>query len=242
MSLAKLIQSVESDLSRNLPRNLGFFAEARARRPELAPFATLADLRAALDRSSSLSTTARRSLVMLLVEEAQRGTSQIWSSLLVAAFAPMLHRLRSHAGPLGDRDLDSAVLVAFLSAVRVARPGPFTSVALRWATEKEVFRTRTAERRLGTPTAFDENLHSNPTFHETEQKKTLDEVLSALEEGGAAEILDVLIATRGRDESLRAYVARTCPNPRERGARYEHLCRARLRFERELRERMPRAA
>jgi hypothetical protein len=89
---------------------------------------------------------------------------------------------------------------------------------------------------------FDENLHSHPTFHETEQKSTLDEVLRLLEEGGAAEILDVLIATRGRDESLRAYVARTCPNPRERGARYEHLCRARLRFERELRERMPRAA
>jgi hypothetical protein len=85
---------------------------------------------------------------------------------------------------------------------------------------------------------FNEKFHSQPIFHETEETRTFDEVLRALEEHGAAEILDVLLATRGRDESLRAYVARTCPNPRERASRYEHLCRARLRFERELRDRM----
>ncbi len=243
MSLAILIKSLENDLSRNLPRNHVSFAETRARRPELSPFETVGDIQSALDSSSSLTTNARRSLVAALVEEAQTGTSALWSSVLVLAFAPMMHRLRSHIGRPFDADLDSAVLVAFLSAVRTVRPGPFTSLALRWATEKAVLNGCRADRQLGPMAPFDDETYDPKKFRETESSNTFDEVLRVLEKEGAAEILDVLIATRGRDESLRAYVARTCANPRARGARYEHLCRARLRLEREIRERItPRAA
>lgn len=246
MSLAILIESIESDLPRSLPRNALFsavFTGARARRAELAPFETVADLQRALAPSSTLlSTPERRSLVTALVEESQRGRSPLWSSLLVLAFAPMLHRLRNHAGARGDADLDSATLVAFLAAIRAVRPGAYTSLALRWATEKEVLTARIADGRLGSIASFDEGLHHNPVFHETEASRTFDDVVRALDAHGVTEILDVLIATRGRDESLRAYVARTCANPRERASRYEHLCRARLRFEQELREHIRRAA
>jgi hypothetical protein len=237
-NLAILITALGNDLSRNLPRNHSSFAETRARRPELAPFETLGDIRRALEPSSSLTVNARRALVTALVEESQKGVSVIWSSLLVLAFAPMMHRLRKHVGPRFDPDLDSEILVAFLSAVRTVRPGSYTSLALRWATEKEVLNARRAERRLGTLAPFDEDLHSSPVLHESESRTTFEEILRTLEKEGAAEILDVLIATRGRDESLRAYVVRTCPNPRERNARYEHLCRARLTLEREIRERI----
>ena len=246
MSLADLIKTLAADLSRPLPRNTRSFAETRARRPVLTPFAAVADLRLALDPASRLDPDARRTLVAVLVQEAQTGTSPLWSTLLVLAFAPMLHRVRVHVDPRPrDEDLDSAVLAAFLGAVRAVRAGPYTSLALRWATEKEVLTARIAERRLGARTGFNERIHSNAAgqLRETEPDRALDEVLRVLEKDGAAEILDVLIATRGRDESLRAYVARTCPNKRERASRYERLCRARLRFERELRERMaPQAA
>ena len=246
MSLADLINALAADLTRPLPRNTASFAESRALRPELAPFATVADLRLALDSTSSLDPDARRALVAVLVEEAQTGTSPLWSTLLVLAFAPMLQRVRKHVDPRPrDEDLDGAILAAFLGAVRAVRAGPYTSLALRWATEKEVLTARIAERRLGRLAGFNERVHSNAAgqLRETEPDRALDEVLRVLEKEGAAEILDILIATRGRDESLRAYVARTCRNKRERASRYEHLCRARLRFERELRERLtPEAA
>jgi len=242
MSLAILIDSLEKDLSRNLPRNRTSFAETRARRRELTPYETIADIRRALDASSSLSVGARRALVAALVEESQKGVSTIWSSLLVIAFAPMMHRLRQRTGPRIDPDLDSEILVAFLGAVRSVRPGPYTALNLRWATEKDVLRGRRASRRLGTLAPFDEDIHSSPVFHETESGRTFAEVLRVLEAEGSAEILDVLIATRGRDESLSAYVARTCPNPRERKSRYERLWRARLSLEREIKKRVSRAA
>jgi hypothetical protein len=242
MSLAHLITALSEDLSRNLPRNTHSFQDTRARRAELARFETVLDVARALDASSSLPVEERRALVTVLVEEAQRGTSQVWTALLVLAFAPMLHRIRHSVGARRDDDLDSVVLAAFIGAARSIRPGAYTSLALRWATEKEVLTRRIAEGRLGPMQHFRESIHSNPTLHEPEAQDTLDDVLRALEEHGNAEILDVLLATRARDESLRAYVVRTCPNRRERASRYEQLCRARLRFERELRERLPRAA
>jgi hypothetical protein len=83
MSLAILITCLEAALSRNLPRNRTSFAETRARRSELAPFEMIADIRRALDPTSSkLTVDARRALVTALVEEAQKGTSA-----MVVAFA-----------------------------------------------------------------------------------------------------------------------------------------------------------
>jgi hypothetical protein len=239
MSLAILLDALDADLTRALPRNTRSFAETRARRPVLAPFDTLIEIRDALGATSTLTVDARRALVGVLVEEAQKGTSAVWSSLLALAFAPMLHRLRRRVtASRSDEEIDSAILAAFFGAVRSVRPGAYTSLALRYATQREIFDARRADRSLGRPASFDEDFHSNPVLHEVESRDTVDDVLRALESEGAAEILDVLIATRGRDESLRAYVARTCPNRRDRASRYEHLCRARLRFERELRDRM----
>src|SRR3984957_7212410 len=172
-TLATHFKSLASDLARSLPRSTLSFDETRARRPQLAPYPTGHDLQDALAASSSLAAPARRTLVMVLVEEAQRGTSPLWSSLLVLAFAPMLHRVRADLGPRFDPDLDSAVLVAFVSAARAVRPGPFTTPALRWVAEREVLTARIAAGRLGPMTSFNEDLHSSPTLHQTEGSRAL---------------------------------------------------------------------
>jgi hypothetical protein len=243
MSLATLIRSIEVDLTRPNPRSARALADARTRNAEIAAYATIADLQHALTSTSSLPIEARRALVTALVVEAQSGVSPLWSSILVVAFGPMLSGIRKKSGPRDDEDLDSAVLAAFLGAVRAVRAGPYTALSLRWVTEKEVVLGRIAAGRLGPMAAFDEDVHSPVTLHDTDEGNALTEVLRALEAEGMADILDVLVATRAGDESLSDYVRRTCPNPRERASRYEHLCRARLRLEREVRERMtPRAA
>ncbi|HEY2510742.1 MAG TPA: hypothetical protein VGI39_07800 [Polyangiaceae bacterium] len=237
MSLARQIQAVELQFSRESALHTRTFTEARSRHAVLAPFETLEDLRRAAVPSGTLS-TARSNLIGALVQEAQRGTSPVWSSLLLIAFAPMLCRFRSRITSRVDADLDSAILCAFLNAVHAVPVSNFTSLALRWATEKEVLAARRAERRLGQMDSFDEELHTPPVPGEVEAATNLDDILRALDQEGAAEIVDVLLATRGRDESLRAYVARVCPDPKKRAALYENLCRARLRLEREIRRRL----
>ena len=243
MSLSLLIASLELDLSRDLPRNTASFAEARARRPEIAPFLTIGALTAALTRPASLPVSARRALIAALVTEAQEPKGSFASAALVLAFAPMLHRLRNRTGGRNaNPDLDSTILLAFTSAVRVVPPGPYSSLGLRWATERTVLRVCRAERRHRRTSPFDETLHSQSPFHMDGVRERVNSVLHSLAKDGAAEILEVLIATRGTSESLREYVARICPRAADRRARYQELYRARRRFEREVRQQFKRRA
>jgi len=243
MSLSHLIASLEHDLSRDLPRNTQSFAGARARRPEIAPFLTIGALSAVLTRPASIPVHARRALIAALVREAQETKASFASAALVLAFAPMLHRLRSRTGGRNaNLDLDSTILLAFTSAVRVVPPGPYSSLGLRWATERSVLRACRAERRHRRASPFDENVHSVSPFYIDGVRTKLNAVLRKLAKDGAAELLEVLIATRGANESLREYVARTCPRAADRRARYEELYRARLRFEREVRKQFKRRA
>lgn len=238
MSLARQIQAVELQLAREFALHTRTLTEARGRHAALAPFETLEEFRRAVAPASALTPHARSMLVRALVQEAQRGSSRVWSSLLVIAFAPMLCRFRSRVTRRLDADLDSAIVCAFLNAIHAVRIGAFTSLALRWATEKEVLAARRAERRLGAMESLDEELHTPPVPSEVEAATDLEDVLRALDREGAAEIVDVLLATRGRDESLRAYVVRVCPNPKKRAALYDKLSRARLRLEQEIRRRL----
>ena len=239
MSLQTIFASLEHDLSRDLPRNTRSFADARGRCPELVPFGSIGDLLQALDPSSSLGITARRRLIAVLVAEAQQTTPSFASGVLLLAFAPMLHGLRKKSGNIrSDPDLDSAILAAFTAAIRTVRPGPYTSLGLRWATEREVLTDLRAQRRLGALAEFDESIHSLSPFHQERFEERIEGVLRSLAEDGTAEILEVFLATRGEEETLRQYVDRTCPNPRDRRRRYEQLYRARARFERALRSRL----
>ncbi len=243
MSLQTTFDALDHDLTRDLPRSTRSFAEARARHRELVPFETVGALRRALDPSSTLGVTARRRVIAALVAEAQQTTPSVASALLVLAFAPMLHGLRKKTGSVRpDPDLDGAILAEFTAAIRTVRPGPYTSLALRWATEREVVTDLRADRRLGTLAQFDESIHSLSPFHESRFDARTESILRTLEREGVAEILDVLVATRAHNESLRDYVARTCPNPREQSSRYKQLYHARRCFERALRKRFSRRA
>ena len=99
-----------------------------------------------------------------------------------------------------------------------------------------------AQRRLGTLAQFDESIHSVSPFHHGRFEEMVEDVVRCLASDGSALMLDVFIATRAHDESLREYVERTSRNPRERLARYKQLYRARRRFERQLRKHLPKRA
>jgi hypothetical protein len=152
----------------------GAFAEARARRPELAPFAS------PLDAATTLAGAAgegRYALVAALVAEHAAGGSSLWSSILLAGFRPMLLRLRkrlgatagSHARSAEAREeLDARVLAAFLealAAVSAKDAGRYASAALRRGTEKALRSVRRAERREEHEASFDELEHTAPSPH-----------------------------------------------------------------------------
>jgi len=242
MSLSTTFASLSLDLARPLPRNTRPFAEARARRPELAPFPTIPALLDTLTSSpptSPAAVDARRSLLAALVAEAQSETPSFASAALVLAFAPMLLRLRRHFGPRrDDDDFDSTVLLAFTRAVRTVSAGPYTALALRWATQHVLLAVRRAERRHARHAPFDEGMHSPEPFAPSQAQTLIEEAIHALEKKGMADLLDAVIATRGHNESLRDYVARVHTSPREQQARYGALLRARRQFELELRRRL----
>jgi hypothetical protein len=243
MSLAILIDSLSHDLSRNLPRNTQSFLWARARHPELAPFPTIAALVDALRSSSKLPATIRRAVIAALVQEAQLPAPSFAPGVLVLAFAPMLHRLRRRCGTtLPNDDLDSTILLAFMTAIHAVPPGPYASLALRWVTQRTVLTARRAERGVVRAAPFDEEIHSPSPVHREHAREILFDVLRSLEHAGSAEALDVFIATRGENESLRNYIARTCPDVSQRRSRYQQLYRARRKFERALRKDLTRRA
>ena len=130
-----------------------------AHTPALAPFETLDAALAALALSSPLAREPREALIAALVAGAQRTREPLFASLLLAAFAPMLLRLRGRLGGSSDDDLDQCVMTAFLGAVREVSPGPHAAIALRWATEKRVFAELRAMGRSPRAEPFDEETH-----------------------------------------------------------------------------------
>ena len=239
MSLAILINALEKDLV----RYTRVFAEVRATRSELVSVATARDVNRALDRSSSLSQAARRALVTVLVEEARKpAASPVWAALLALAFTPMLHTIRRTMNDPGNPDHDSLLFTAFFGAVRSVPIDGYTTLSLERATRKAVFRQCEEVWEEEPAVPFDDDQHGVDLFSEFKGKPVFDKMIAAIDANGETELLDVLVCTRGQDESLKAYVARTVANKRERPARYEQLRRERRRFEREVRARLKGAA
>src|SRR5579883_3051333 len=114
MSLSLVLDSVAHEVQ----RHAAAFSEGRERHPALAPYESAAQLLAALSRTSRLDDDARDALLVCVVTEAQRGRSPLWQSILLAAFAPLLRRLRARLRRPKDEDLDQLVLVSFLDLVR----------------------------------------------------------------------------------------------------------------------------
>jgi hypothetical protein len=193
----------------------------------------------ALASTSALSRPERDAVVSALVDERQRTNHPIWQTILLLAFEPMLVRLRTRVGRIRSDDLDQRVLVAFLGALTVVRPGPFLVLVLRRATERLLFPSLKVARREDEHAPFEEETHP-PDLFAVDTSTRAAEVIRILEAAGGAELREAMLATRGTDETLRDYVARTHPNATlaERATAYERLWRARNAVERQLREKL----
>jgi hypothetical protein len=215
------------------------FAQAKERRPALAPFATPGALAKAMQLGSKLSDEERIAVTIAVVAEQHRAPHPLWQALLVCAYEPMLRRLRGRTKGGDAEELEQQILIAFLEAVRalpVLRDPSKAAVYLRTATERAVFR-HVHERRSEVPTeSFDEEalpVDARALFDTEHQgKHPLEDVARAVQqEPNAEEIADVLVATLGEGESLFSYVARTRAHltSRERDIAYWRLQRQRQR-------------
>jgi hypothetical protein len=237
MTLATTLEELKKNSlhSRHAARSL---EKTRATYPALAAYATPEALVAALDLGSSLSPDERASLAGTLVALSQRDPDPVWSSLVLLAFAPLLRRLRARFGPRSDEDLDQEILASFLEAARTALAGPHLALALRWRTEKLVYRFVRGERRAATVEPFDEETHPADVFERgAAEKAACAEVVRVIESLGAGDLVDVLLTTNAGDERLKEYAARVYTGRTKKGlaAEYDRLCRARLRLLRDLR-------
>jgi hypothetical protein len=215
------------------------YEDARPRHAALLSYATPAAALSALGSSSSLSLPERDVVLSALVEERQRTARPhaLWQTLLFLAFEPMLVRLRTRVGRSRSDELDQRVLVAFTGALAVVRPGPFLALAIRRATERLLFPALKVARREAQHALFEEETHP-PDLYTVETTTRAAEVIRIIEATGGAELREAMLATRGTDETLRAYVARAHPSatPAERARAYERLWRARSAVEERLRE------
>jgi hypothetical protein len=237
MTLATTLEHVTKEVLRSR-QAARFLEEARVRQPALVAFETAEALVAALDLRSPLCADERASLVGALVAESRRAPAAIWSSLILVAFAPMLRRLRARFGRRPNEDLDQEILASFLDAVRTVGAGPHLALALRWRTEKLVYRAVRSDRRAAEMLPFDEETHPADVFElEAVRKAATAEVVRIVESLGAGDLVEVLLTTNGGAEQLKAYAARTYAGRTKKGlaAEYDRLCRARLRLVRDLR-------
>jgi hypothetical protein len=246
MSRALTLVASIAQARSTLSRFASVYAGARAERAALAPYPTAADVAAALEPASRLDVEGRNALVVALVTELQARPHPLWQALLLGAFEPMLTRARMRLGRRRDPELDQRVLVAFLGALRSVRTGPFTLLAIRWATCGEVFDARRKEARGPELTTYDDETHPADVFGTSaDDQARLAEVARIVEAEAGAELLDVLIATHGHDESLKDYVARAFAgrSERERATTYYQLRVARSALVERVRQRLsPRSA
>jgi len=241
MSLAIVLSSLSNEVARNSKS----YAAGRERHAALLPHATPKDVVAALASTAKSSPQARNAIIVALLEEHRTGANPLWQAILITAFKPMLVHLRFRLKRKGDEDLDQRVLVAFLNALRTVRMGDYAAIALRWATEKEVFLSVHKELRTAIPACeFDEETHPHDVFGvEQRDRERAAEILALLEAHGD-ELVEVVLATHAGDESLQELVDRKCAgkSASERACEYRRLARARQLVVEEIRASLSDAA
>jgi hypothetical protein len=216
LSITQAVTSIKA----SIPRYAKDFAAGKAEHAVLAPFNNPFEVLAALEDREA-SDTRRGEIANALVVMHQSTRSQLWQSLLVVAFVPMLLGIRRRLGSLGDRERDARVLFSFIEVLSIpfiARSGAYTPVALLRATKKDVWREVFAQREKNKEwrdfETFDdetcEAAYSVNGGDEPVEGSVVSEVRRTLVHIGDPETLtDMILATRAHGEPLREYVERS---------------------------------
>jgi hypothetical protein len=239
-----MLENTFGAIKKSLARPSAEYAEARARCTMLAPYETPDALVAALRGPSALTPPRRQALVAAVVAEHQRSKRPLWQSVLLAAFEPMLVRLRGNAGSATGEDWDQEVLLAFLEAAATLQPGEEMMRALLWLTEAKLKRATRRDRRAQDHGTFNDATYCTPFRDQAHAKLATEDVMQIIEKRGGPELLTAVLATGVEEETLTGYVARAYPDasPAERASRYKRLFVARSRVLAELRVRAERAS
>ena len=237
------------------------FLRARLRQTAFRPYHSINSLLTVLRKPGAADYAAKEAITRALISEFQNHPSPLWSLVLIAAYLPMLRKLRAsiRAAPIKDSDLDQYVILAFLEVVRsfeLTRNPRFTAIALKQRTRRRFLgyvRHDLNEYRFtgsSLPEGFEERLDLPnwppvrasasriPRLPAAEEAKELANLLAELAGNVLGEDrLNLITATYLYGEDLHSYAARTAPapSPEARQQQYARLKRQRSRAIAELR-------
>jgi hypothetical protein len=227
------------------------FVELATRHRPLAPYESPTAVVAALAPSSLLTVEERDAILVALLAELHLTKHALLQSILVLAFEPLIVRVRARLGhPKVVRfgrsmtdDLDQRVLLAFLEAAHAAHVTSHAARMLRLGLERRIAIGQGKEREAPETGEFDDDKYvADPFEISTGEKATACEVVRIIEAEGGEDLCEMMLATRGNRESLRAYVARAYPElgEEERNTAYRRLAEAATKMEQKLRARSQR--
>jgi hypothetical protein len=216
------------------------YAEAQQRNDCLSRYQATVDVLQVLSSERVAQAAERDSLTRALVEEHRRRKSALWSTMLVAAYYPMLSCLRHRiVTDYYTRDeLDQLVLCAFLETLdTVSLEGSAVRVALRLRrdTARALFWTMDHERsKESLSNDFEELASSVGSSSSIEQERATQLVFGDLYRcvGGELtdEVLGTILATVLGGEATRSYARHIgSGDPGEVERFYERLKRQRSR-------------
>jgi hypothetical protein len=248
--------TLKSALWADLAKQAELFTTARARVPALRAHATVLSVLGVLNNESADDYGEKEQLTRAILQEHQASgrhpapqpMAAFWASLLLAAFYPMLVRLRFSIMPdaLERDDLDQVVIEAFLATACSLRIEGRNLLVLRLRnrTRRAVFahvRGQRRERRflsalaeLGGHGGAEEATATRAKSARSKQPVAEEEAASlagflTMHAGGSIEQgqLDLVIATLVRGERLTAIVDREHPglSAAERARVYERVKR-----------------
>jgi len=149
MGLPDLMPALQREVLADM--NERRFDLARGLQPALFRHENVLSVLAAMHDSSELRLPEQEALTRALVAEQQAHPHPFWATVLLAAFHPMLCRLRGRlaGGTVAAEDLDQLVVAAFLEAVAECPVGyqRHTVLQLRRLTQRRVFAWLARERR-----------------------------------------------------------------------------------------------
>jgi hypothetical protein len=218
-------------------------AEASARHPLVAEYATVDALLALMADQRPEGWAEREAMTRVFVSEYQRDSARgFWPSLLLLAYFPMLSHLRRRiVGPFEGDELDSLIITSFLqvaAALKLDVVRDRTALQLRQRTSREVFgtlRRMTLEQRGLTDLDPEELQDLVPDAVDSPDPASVDpdrSVIALLDLACTqlpSEQLELVVSTVFRKEGLRSY-ARRCATTNEPLERvYQRLKRRRTR-------------